>query len=174
MYWFFKKLIHFSWRIITLQYCGGFCCEACGFSALWLGIEPTSPVLESKVLTNVLPGRSQGCCLLECYTEWENKDMFPFKTWCKTPGVPIGSGIYFIGILPLFTWQTPSSGSELCKLEWSLLSAGGLLKYWLTHYFCFTVSGGGPKICISNGFQVMLLLILLVWGPCFKNHWSKT
>ena len=79
MYWFLKKLIHFSWRIITLQYCGGFCCEACGFSALWLGIEPTSPVLESKVLTNVLPGRSQGCCLLECYTEWENKE-----SWIQT------------------------------------------------------------------------------------------
>ena len=74
MYLFFKKLIYFIWRIITLQYCGGFCCEACGFLALWLGIELAPPTLEGKVLTTGLPGKSQGCCLLEFYTEWENKE----------------------------------------------------------------------------------------------------
>ena len=56
-----------------LQYCfcfmfWSFDCEAHGILSLWLGIEPISPALESKVLTIGHPGRS-----------WQ----FLFKQWFK-------------------------------------------------------------------------------------------
>ena len=59
MWTILKIFIEFVTILLLFYLFGGFGHEAYGIFAPCQGIEPTSPTLESKVLTTGLPGKSQ-------------------------------------------------------------------------------------------------------------------